>query len=104
MKTFKNIAVTILFGLFFGCAGQTSVIQGTVQMRTDSEAHINIGSDDGIVVGDTLIVYHNENPSGTYTRPVRTGEVKVIKILDPHHAAVSIIYGGIYERDVVEKK
>lgn len=100
MKTFKNIAVTILFGLFFGCDGQTSVIQGTVQMRTDSEAHINIGSDDGIVIGDTLIVYHNENPSG----PVQTGEVKVIKILDPHHAAVSIIYGGIYERDVVEKK
>lgn len=103
MKTFKYISGGILFVLFISCAGRQSTIQGTVLMRTESEAHVNLGSDDGVSVGDTLTVYRNDNPSGTYTRPVRVGTARVIKILDSHHSNVEVIHGGIYEHDVVEK-
>ena len=94
------IAVVIIAG----CSSTPSVLKGTVVMRTATEAHINLGSDDGIQVGDTLSVWRDETSGRIKTRNVRVGEVKVIKILGKNYSAVELLRGNLNEQDVVEKR
>lgn len=88
--------------LVVSCFG-SNLIKGSVVMRTDSEAHIVLGSDDEIQVGDTLTVWRQEH-SGATTRTVPVGTVRAIRILDEGHSAVEVVRGSIRERDLVEKK
>lgn len=60
----KNYMVSIVilvatFGIV-GCYSGQSVTKGTIVMRTATEAHINLGGDDGIQVGDTLSVWRDQ--------------------------------------------
>lgn len=105
MKTQMLCAAIGLAALFIvGCFGGSSIIKGSVVMRTDSEAHINLGSEDGIQVNDTLSMYREERGSTLSSRTVRVGKVRVVRILDASHAAVAILSGNVREHDSVEKK
>ncbi len=105
MKAYSCLGLMIIASLLVqGCSSGPSVIKGSVIMRTADGAHINLGSDDGIQLGDTLTVFHNETPIGGNSRSVRAGKVKVIKILDKNYSAVEVIEGTLDERDTVEKK
>ena len=105
MKTWVIGTTTISLALFIaGCFAGSSIVKGYVVMRTTSEAHINLGGDDGIQVGDTLTVWRQESSGATTNRTVRVGIVRVTKLLDDHNAAVEILAGGVRERDSVEKK
>lgn len=105
MKKYTNKLLAIFTGLMIvGCSVGPSVIKGTVIMRTPTEAHINLGSDDGVQVGDTLTVWRDESRAKSITRNVRTGEVRVTKVIDKNYSAVEVLKGTVYERDIVEKK
>jgi hypothetical protein len=86
----------------------------------DNEAHICIGSHDGLKVGDTLTVYRTKQvgfptlpygPGRTqaeYERSyryerVRVGKVRVTRIFDGHFAAVVVVTGEIDYPDIVER-
>jgi len=96
--------MTLATTLFLGCSLGSSVIKGSVIMQTATEAHINLGSDDGLKVGDTLIVWRDERASTGTTRTVRVGMVRVVRILDESHSIVDVLAGTLRERDTVEKK
>lgn len=105
MKTRVIDAAIIFLAVFIiGCSSGPSVAKGYVVMRTTSEAHINLGADDGVQVGDTLTVWRQESSGATTNRTVRVGMVRVTKLLDDHNAAVEILTGTLRERDSVEKK
>lgn len=70
-------------------------------MRTSMEAHINLGGDDGIHVGDTLSVWRDQTV-GKVTRNYRVGEVKVTKILGNNYASAEVVTGNVNGNDVVE--
>lgn len=105
MKTWVIDAATVSLALFIaGCFAGSSIVKGYVVMRTSSEAHIDLGSDDGIQVGDTLTVYREERGNSLSSRTVRAGKVRVARILDTDHAAVEVLTGTLQERDTVEKQ
>jgi hypothetical protein len=104
MKPSTFIIVAILSSVaIVGCAVSPSVIKGVVVMRTPTEVHVNLGSADGVQVGDTLTVFRSE-PWATTQRNVRVGMVRVVKILDKNYSAVEVLRGTLYERDIVEKR
>lgn len=103
MKNFRSsIAILAVALSVIGCYSGQSVTKGTIVMRTPTEAHINLGGDDGIRVGDTLSVWRDQTV-GKVTRNIRVGEVKVTKILGNNYAAVEVLTGNVNENDVVEK-
>jgi hypothetical protein len=106
--------------IFTGCSGSRETMRGSAVMKIDDEAHISIGSDDGIKVGDTLTVYRTiidaragdpDNPQTYRTleakditvQKLRVGEVKVIRIFNEHYSAVKLLEGLIADGDIVEK-
>ncbi|MEK9139070.1 MAG: hypothetical protein AAB393_18275 [Bacteroidota bacterium] len=105
MKTWVIGVATLSLALFIaGCFAGSSIVKGYVVMRTSSEAHINLGSDDGIQLGDTLVVWREEKSGAPGGRTVRSGRVKVVRLLDKNHAAVEVLSGNLRERDRVEKQ
>lgn len=95
-------------------------MRGSVVAVMDNEAHICIGSHDGLKVGDTLTVYRTKQvgfptlpygPGRTqaeYERSyryerVRVGKVRVTRIFDGHFAAVVVVTGEIDYPDIVER-
>ena len=104
MKVYSWFGMIIIASIVVaGCSSASSVIGGLVVMRTEKEAHINLGSDDGIQVGDTLTVFRSE-PTAPGIRNVRVGFVKVTKLMDGNYSAVEVLTGTLYERDIVEKR
>jgi hypothetical protein len=85
-----------------GCSCGENFTKGTIVMRTETESYINLGYDDGILMGDTLNVWRNQS-IGKTTRNVNVGKVKVVKILDKNHSAVEAVKGNLNELDIVEK-
>ena len=73
-------------------------------MKTVTEAHIDLGSEDSLQVGDTLAVLRNESHASSRTRLVWVGTARVVKILDGTHAAIVPLTGTLEERDIVGKK
>jgi hypothetical protein len=105
MKKYTNKLLAIFTSLMIvGCSVGPSVIKGTVIMRTPTEAHINLGSDDGVQVGDTLTVWRDENRATSSTRLVRAGKIRVLRVIDRSYSAVEVLQGTVYEHDTVEKK
>ena len=105
MKKCTNKMLAVVASLMIiGCAVGPSVIKGTVIMRTTTEAHINLGSDDGIEVGDTLTVWRDESRAKPLTRNVPAGKVRVTKVIDKNYSAVEILKETVSERDIVEKR
>ncbi|MEK9139067.1 MAG: hypothetical protein AAB393_18260 [Bacteroidota bacterium] len=103
-----------------GCTVSHQVMRGSVVAVMDNEAHICIGSHDGLKVGDTLTVYRTKQvgfptlpygPGRTqaeYERSyryerVRVGKVRVTRIFDGHFAAVVVVTGEIDYPDIVER-
>ena len=105
MKRYTFVILTMLtVSLLLGCSLGSNVTKGSVIMRTASEAHINLGGDDGLQVGDTLTVWRDERYAGRTTRTVRVGKVRVVRLLDERHSVVEVLTGTLQERDTVEKK
>ena len=115
------VLIVVFVSIFAGCSVSRETMRGSVVMKLDDEAHISIGSDDGIKVGDTLTVYRTiidaragdpDNNPQTYRtveakditiQKLRVGEVKVIRIFDEHYAVVELLEGMIADGDIVEK-
>ena len=111
------LAASFVFG---GCSTTHETMRGSVLMKLDDEAHICIGSDDGIQMGDVLFVYRikvdnqwwlpeyqQRVPTATrkkinYQR-VKVGEVRLTEIFDEHFAAVRLISGELQGSDIVER-
>lgn len=105
MKKYTDKLLVVFTSLIIvSCSVGPSVIKGTVVMRMPTEAHINLGSEDGIEVGDTLTVWRDESRAKSLTRNVRTGEIRVTKVTDKNYSTVEILKGTVYERDIVEKR
>ena len=97
------VLVVSLVGLFVaGCAPSEGVIKGTVVMQTAVEAHLDLGRDSGIKVGDTLTVYREEPFTGHETLTVRVGVVRVTKFIDDRYAAADVLEGSVKKGDRVE--
>lgn len=100
----RGLVMTIVFtAAMLGCTPGSKFIRGFVVKQTPTYAHINLGSDDGIQVGDTLVVWREET-TGALSRTVRAGIVRVVHVLDAGHAAVEVLKGNVRERDQVEKR
>lgn len=104
MKIFVCVIVIILLIMSLtGCSLSSSVIRGYVVMRTPSETHINLGSADGVHLGDTLTAFRAD-PGAPGVRSVRVGLVRVTKIMSNSYSEVEVLRGTLYERDIVEKR
>lgn len=77
-------------------------IDSLVEMENRFQS--DLGSDDGIQVGDTLAVWRRESSGATVSRTVLVGSARATRILDEHHAAVEVLKGSLQELDSVEKK
>jgi len=117
---FLVISVCLISAAFTGCAVSHPAMRGSVVAIVDGEAHICIGSHDGLKVGDTLTVYRmrqvgfptipyapNRTPgeierSYRYER-TRVGKVRATRIFDEHFAAVAVITGEVDYPDIVER-
>lgn len=115
------ILVLSLILVFSGCSTSHETMRGSVLMKLDDEAHICIGSDDGIGVGDVLFVYRikvdnqlwlldyqlrypTANAKKVSYQKVKVGEVKVTEIFNEHFAAVKLISGELQGSDIVERR
>ena len=104
--------------MIIGCSVSHQTMRGSVVMKIDQEAHICIGSDDGIKVGDVVTIYRAKalpltkeaivpDQKGRYiarTRyeKVKAGRAKVTAILSEHYAAIEMIEGQLEMSDIVE--
>lgn len=115
------LALFSLAGYVAGCSVSHRAMRGSVVAMVNGEAHICIGTYDGLKVGDTLAVFRTRQlgqpslPYGPYRGPgeiqrsfrygkVRVGTVKVTRIFDEHFAAVEAIAGEVDFPDIVEKR
>lgn len=103
-KIYLIIVVSSIVLWITACSPSSRVVKGNVMMRTTSEAHVDLGADDGIHVGDTLAVYREEPLSSHETRTRRVGLVRVIKLIDKDYSAVEVLEGSLKEGDTVEKQ
>lgn len=114
------LLLSALFGVG-GCSTSHDTMRGSVVMKLDNEAHICIGSEDGVQVGDILLVYRvkldgevwlsdyqqrypTAIPKRVNYQKVKVGEVEVTEIFNQHFAAVKLISGELQGSDVVEKR
>ena len=114
------IGLGMLSMLVEGCSISHQTMRGSVVAIVDKEAHICIGSGDGLKVGDTLTVYRTRQvgfPTLPYGAPrspgeiersfryerTKVGKVTVTRIFDEHFAAVAVVTGEVDYPDVVEK-
>lgn len=94
-------------------------MRGSVVMAFEKQAHICMGSEDGLQVGDQIAIYRVQQipstkevivpdrsrgyrPKVRYER-VKVGTAKVIEILSEHYAAIELIEGELLTNDIVEK-
>lgn len=82
---------------------RTEAIKGSIVMLDSAGAHIDLGKESGLVVGDTLTVYREEPITSHQTRTVRVGRVRVTKYLDNKYSAVEVLEGSVREDDRVER-
>lgn len=113
------LLLSALFGVG-GCSTSHETMRGSVLMKLANEAHICIGSEDGMQVGDILIVYRvkldgevwlsdyeqrypTAIPKWVNYQKVKVGEIEVTEIFNQHFAAVKLISGELQGSDIVEK-
>ncbi len=106
--------------LVVGCSVNHETMRGSIVMVLDNEAHICLGSQDGIRVGKRLTIYRTKEvpstkeaivpdrsgafkPRTKYTM-VKVGVGEVMEILSEHYAAIKIIAGDFQANDIVEKQ
>ncbi len=111
------IAVAVIVS---GCSANHETMRGSIVMVLEKEAHICLGSQDGIRVGERVTVYRTKeipstkeaivpDRSGTY-KPrtkytmVKVGIGEVTEILSEHYAAIKIVEGEFQANDIVEKQ
>jgi hypothetical protein len=114
------VVLTSLTLVMSGCSANHETMRGSVVMALEKEAHICIGSEDRLQVGDRVTIYRTKqvpstkeavvpDRSGGY-RPkmryekVKVGTARVSEILSEHYAAIELIEGDLQENDIVEKK
>lgn len=77
-------------------------LEGSIVMADSSGAHIDLGKDQGLVLGDTLIVSREEPITGHQLRRVRMGIVRVAGFVDRKYSQVEVLEGSVREGDHVE--
>lgn len=105
--------------LISGCSANHETMRGSVVMAFERQAHICIGSEDGLQVGDRVVIYRvtqvpstkeaivpdrssGYRPKVRYEK-VKVGTARVIEILSEHYAAIELIEGELLANDIVEK-
>ncbi|MEK9139068.1 MAG: hypothetical protein AAB393_18265 [Bacteroidota bacterium] len=122
MKTHSVIlfALAISFTVILsGCSVSHETMRGSIVMSFDKEAHICIGSEDGLQVGDGVTIYRVKQvpstkevivpdrssgykPKMRYEK-VKVGTARVTEILSEYYAAIELIEGELLANDIVEK-
>jgi hypothetical protein len=97
-----NPALLAVGLLIAGCAAGNTIVEGTVAMRTTAEFRTDVGSAEGIKVGDTLTVWRGERRP--VFRNIRAGTARVVRLIDQHHSAIEILSGTLWEHDIVQKR
>lgn len=117
-----SVALGVLASLMLamsGCSANHETMRGSVIMALEKEAHICIGSENGLQVGDRVTIYRVKQvpstkeaivpdrssgyrPKVRYER-VKVGTARVIEILSEHYAAIELIEGELLANDIVEK-
>ncbi len=82
---------------------RAEMIKGSVVMLDSAGAHIDLGKESGLVIGETLIVYREVPITGHQTQTDRVGIVRVTKYLDNKYSAVEVLEGSVREGDRVER-
>jgi hypothetical protein len=120
VASFVLATLVVLTIVLAGCSVSHQTMRGSVVAVLDNEAHICIGSHDGLKVGDTLTVYRTRQvgfptlPYGPRRTPseversyryerTKVGKVRVIRIFDEHFAAVEVLAGEVDYPDIVER-
>lgn len=115
-----GVVLSIVAGFLAGCSVTHSTMRGSIIAMLDNEAHICIGTSDGLNIGDTLTVYRTRQMGRSMLPygPIRTsaeiersfrykktkvGKVRVIQVFDQHFAAVEVLAGEVDYPDIVEK-
>lgn len=112
------ISVIVALALIGGCTVTHKTMRSSIVMKLADEAHICIGVDDGIKVGDILTVYRTKevplpqqaivpDRSGRYQpkvkyEMVRVGRAKVTALLGEHYASVKPIDMVLEASDIFE--
>jgi len=110
------VTVTLLIS---GCSANHEAMRGSVIMAFERQAHICIGREDGLQVGDRVVIYRVKqvpstkeavvpDRSGGYKpkmryEKVKVGTARVTEILSEHYAAIELIEGELLANDIVEK-
>lgn len=118
--SWRVLVLLVLTGFIAGCSVSHRAMRGSVIAMVDNEAHICIGTSDGLNIGDTLTVYrtrqvgHSTLPYGPIRTPAEiersfryekteVGKVIVVRLFDEHFAAVEVLAGEVDYPDIVEK-
>jgi hypothetical protein len=121
IKYFFGVLLLPAVLVIAGCPSSHETMRGSVLMKLDNEAHICIGSEDGIQVGDILVVYRvkvedqwwlqeyqQRYPAASLKKinyeKIKVGEVRVTEIFNEHFAAVKLVSGELQGSDIVEKR
>lgn len=111
--------LTSLTVVMSSCSANHETMRRSVVMAFERQAHICIGSEDGLQVGDQVAIYRVKQVPSTKEpivpdrsrgyRPkmryekVNVGTARVTEILSEHYAAIELIEGELLANDIVEK-
>lgn len=119
-KTLRFALFIVAGSTIHGCSFSHEAMHGSVVMTVRNEAHICLGSEDGIRVGELLTVYRttevpltNEpmvpdrsgryNPRSKFSL-LKVGTARVTEVLSDHYAAIELVEGEMLPNDIVEKQ
>ena len=117
--TVGMVVLVSLALMTIGCSANHETMRGSVVMAFERQAHICIGSKDGLQVGDLVAIYRvnqvlslkeavvpdrsrGYRPTMRYEK-VMVGTARVSEILSEHYAAIQLIEGELLANDIVEK-
>lgn len=118
LSVLSSVLALPLVVVLIGCSISHETMRGSVVMKLEKEAHVCIGSEDGISVGDELTVYRTKqvpvtrepvvpdqrgkNYPRTKYEKVKVGRARVTAILNEHYAAIEVTEGELEMSDIVE--
>lgn len=115
-----TLVIPVFAAIVAACSPGHEVMRGSVVMMVQNGAHICLGSEDGVRVGELLTIYRTKeiplpnepmvpDGSGRYQprvkhELVKVGMARVTAILGEHYAAIELIEGELEASDIVEKQ
>jgi hypothetical protein len=112
-KISKLIVIAVFGFIVSGCANSDFshkyMMKGQVVLAENDNIVVCIGLDDGAKVGQILDVYkfvmNDDNDEGAdFFMQVKTGKVKISKIINEHFAKITVLEGTVKQNNMVQLK